>query len=343
MDGLDLIDWDIIETDGTISSANASKRMTGNHADFMKKFETYDGFSKKLVDRIAYVAKKEAQGKMTQAEAQNERKKIERQEKVYTNTMDKIKEFDKEVKEGKADPDKKTNLTDPDSKLFIKKMGNGFEQGYNVVTTVSGNDVILSIEATDLYRESPILQTRVEQIEELKKNLNVTKQSAYLNDKGFFDSNLMADLIKSGIDLYIPIPENVNKHELIKKDNEIFLKYNEQLLRGRKRQKDNEYVFRIKINEKIKEFTVSASFIEDFDLWNAYKEKMKSPDGIYMYNRRIGKEHNNQDLKSAQNMGRLFRRGKERINLEVILHGIGHNLRKLGKYLIEKEIQWAIS
>jgi|GEM_PF-1744620 len=343
MDDLELIDWDIIETDGTIASANASKRLTGDHLDFTGKYDTFDNFSKKIIDRASYVAKKEADGALTTQEADIEREKIKRQEKVYKNTMDKIKKFDEDVKEGKIDPKMRTNLTDPDSKLFMKKMGNGFEQGYNVITTVSGNDVVLSIEATDLHRESPILKKKIDEIENLKNNLNVSRPSAYLSDKGFFDSALMTGLLKSGINLYIPIPENVNKHELIKKDSQVFLKYNEQLLRGRKRQKDNEYVFRTKINDKIKEFTVSASFIENFDLWAEYRNKMTSQDGVFMYNKRIGKEHNNQDLKSEQKMARIFRRRSKRVNLEVTLHGIGHNLRKLGKYLKDREIRWVMA
>ena len=56
---------------------------------------------------------------------------------------------------------------------------------------------------------------------------------------------------------------------------------------------------------------------------------MDSENGKHTYAPRLGKEHNHHTLKELYGMRCVFRRGRQRVHWEVLLHGIGHNLSKL--------------
>jgi len=340
-----LIDWDLLESDGTIASGNASKEMTGKKATFEKKLDRCERYSKKLMERKEYVEDKEKAGDFSEVFAQDEYRKIKRQEKLYTNTIAKIKNYQDQLeKDEKNDPDKReiapdknVNLTDKDTALLKQRDSKGFVQGFNFHCSFSNNDVLLDIEATNLHRDSGLVEERITNLDQLKKELGVTSKSAFLLDKGFFDSQKISEMIKNGYEIYIPIPDSVKWRDVIIEDGQPYIKHNGDLILGKLDKRKGEYRFRYRDDDgKAREFSIQASFIDDRDLWLKHSEKMSSQDGKFIYGKRLGKEHNHFELKELSSMRRIFRRGKLKATLEAKLHGIGHNLQKLANFLREQ-------
>ena len=65
-----------------------------------------------------------------------------------------------------------------------------------------------------------------------------------------------------------------------------------------------------------------------------YLEKMNSSEGRKEYNRRLGKEHVFANFKLQRNHSRTYYRGHKKVELDLILGAIAHNL---GKYIKFKQ------
>ncbi len=335
---LELIDWDLLEIDGTIVSANAAKSLNGNSSDFEKILKRCEAYTQKLIKRSEYIN----QGKFPQDYINEEERKIKRQKRLYENTIKKIKSYQEKVEKQIFSPKEKVNLTDPDSSLLKQRENKGYIQGYSFHCSFSQNDILLDIEPQKGNHDAALTYKRVEQLKKLKASLSVNKQSSFLMDKGFFSSRALAKLLKRGDDIYIPIPSNVKERNLVFDKQNVYLDHNGELLLGCYRKTRDQYRFYYKDHEeRVKEISVAASFIEDKLLWDTYRRKINSKRGKFIYAKRIGKEHNHHTLKELHNMRHIFRRGRYRVNLEGLLHGIGYNLRKLNNFTCAKNLEWA--
>lgn len=356
-----MIDWSKIVIDGTKISSNASKEMTSNAGGFKKKMKRIEKLTEKILQRAKQLEEQEAEGQIDSSVIDAERKRIDRQKKQYDRTVKKIKEYEKEVEEEKIDPDKKINLTDPESKLLNDK--EKYIQGYNVQAAYSNNDVLIDIEAVDSANDINLTDKMIRRVDEVKKQNSVNCKSSYLNDKGYFNPEQVANLVKDGFNLYVAPNEYfynswvfTGEHK-VEMDGEdiIFICANGKKKKGRYYSEKEQYRFEmsrkdcggcdrekacwkgLKETTKGKKFTAARSYIEDQELWKNYREKIESEQGKMIYNRRIGKEHNFRDLKALNGLRTIERRGKTKCNTIALLAGIAHNLKKYCKYMSNPE------
>lgn len=361
MHRMGMVDWSKVVIDGTKISSNASKEMTSNAGGFKKKMKRIEKLTEKILQRAKQLEEQEEEGKIDSSAIDAERKRIERQKNQYDRTVRKMKEYEKEVEEEKIDPDKKINLTDPESKLLNDK--EKYIQGYNVQAAYSNNDVLIDIEAVDSATDMNLTDKMIRQVDEVKKQNNVNCESAYLNDKGYFNPEQVANLIKDGFDLYVAPNEYFYKswvftqeHQVeLDGDDIIFICANGKRKKGRYYSEKNQYRFEmsrkdcvgcdkkitcwknLKETNNSKKFTAAKSYVDDQKLWENYREKIESEQGKIIYNRRIGKEHNFRDLKALNGLRTIERRGRMKCNTIALLAGIAHNLKKYCKYMIDPE------
>ncbi len=333
---LKLIDWSIVETDGTLVSANASKTLTGKKRDFERIMERCRKYSKKLIERSQSLSSQ----KVSEEVIEEEERKIKRQKKVYQRIMEKIEDWEKQVAAGEISADKKTNLTDKESSLFKQGDNRGYLQGHNMQCSFSNNDILLPI-AVGEHKDSQTLEETMASLNDLKRRLEVEEKSSHIMDKGFFCATTVCQLLKEEEDIIIPIPDTVKERKTIFKEGKCYLEYEGEWLLGTHDKRNDRYRFHCKdANNKKREFAVMAVFAENRELWDSYRQKIGSKEGKSLYAKRIGKEHNHHTLKEIGGMRRIDRRGKAKAVLEGLLHGIGYNLRKLSKQLNEKNLVW---
>ena len=160
-------------------------------------------------------------------------------------------------------------------------------------------------------------------------------------DKGFFSSKAITPSLKNEDDIYIAIPEKIKHKEIHFYEGKPYLNYEGELLLGKLAKSNNRFRYRFAYYEEgiRKFFSIEANFVKENKLWKSYHDKMNSEEGKAIYAKRIGKEHNHHTLKELGGMRRVFRRGKKRVHTEFLLHGIAHDLKKLRKLTIEREIQ----
>lgn len=351
-----LIDWDLIMIDGTKINSNASKEMTSDYKGFKKKLIRYKKLSEKIVERARRVDELEDNGTLSAESARKERERIKRQKQHYERIIDKIEEYEREVEEGDIGSKEKINLTDRDSKLL--KTNDGYKQGYNVQAAWSGNDILLDIESTDKGNDNGQLKGRIKNVEDLKNKLNVEKESAYVSDKGYCNPRQITDLVKEGKNIYCDIPANIengwinDKKYNVERDAQgvsYFSCVRGLKIRGYYDSKKDAYIFNVnrkkcsdcpQLSEcwssddtKYRKFTLSSVFEDSKDIWDNFAKKMRNPESKYIYNKRIGKEHNFNDIKNHNGVNKIQRRGKIKATLEPTLAGIAHNLKKMAKHL----------
>jgi len=358
---LNLIDWRRIMIDGTKISSNASKEFTNDAAGFDKKLKHYENLSAKLLARAKYVSELKESGKTNEEEIKKEKELIERQQNKYNQIINKIKTHEEELKAESVSPEAKINLTDSESRML--KKDESLIQGYNVQAAFSGNDILLSIEATSKENDVSLLSHMIEKVEEAKESNNVKCDSEYLLDKGYFNISQISELIKEGKDLYIAPPAHftnswfiTEEHQVLQEEDGVyFFCKGKRKKKGKFKKSDNRYEFSLSRNfcaecenysacwkdkDKIKNrtFGVSKIYVDEKKLWFDYRDRMKSEKWKYSYNRRIGKEHNFFDLKSNNGLSRLNWRGKKKCNTISIMAGITFNLKKFQKVI--SDIGW---
>jgi len=358
---LNLIDWRRIMIDGTKISSNASKEFSNDAAGFDKKLKHYENLSAKLLARAKYVSELKESGKISEDEIKKEKELIERQQNKYNQIINKIKTYEQELKAENVSPETKVNLTDSESRML--KKDESLIQGYNVQAAFSGNDILLSIEATSKENDGSLLSHMIEKVEEAKEVNNVKCDSEYLLDKGYFNISQMSELIKEGKNLYVAPPVHFTNNWFITEEHQVlheedgvyFFCKGERKKKGKFKKADNRYEFSLSRNfcaecenysecwkdkdsNKTRVFSVSKIYVDNKELWFDYRDRMKGDEWKYSYNRRIGKEHNFFDLKSNNGLSRLNWRGKKKCNTISIMAGITFNLKKFQKVI--SDIGW---
>nr|HPJ40552.1 transposase [Spirochaetota bacterium] len=356
LDGLGVIDWSMLMIDGTKVSSNADKELTSDAKGFSKKMERYRQLSEKIVERCKRIDVAEQSGEMSSDIAEEERKRIERQKRKYESVMRKIEEYEQEVADGTRDEKEKVNLTDNESRL-VKNNGT-YIQGYNVQAVYCGNDVIVDIAAVSKSNDIELLAPHVEHIERVKEELGVKTESTFLADKGYCNPSHVTNLTAAGEKIYCAIPEsmksgwiNDEKYHVGKEENDvIFSCCGGVKQKGYYDKKEDAYVFTIRKNkcsecehintcwdakgtQTKRKFKVSSVFVDHKDAWKEYSAKMESCQGQYIYNKRIGKEHNFNDLKHHGGLYYIYRKGRDKATTIALLAGMAHNLKKLSRFM----------
>ncbi len=363
MNEMGMIDWGKIITDGTRVSSNALKEMTSDAAGFKEKMVKYKELSNKLVSRAKIIDELETKGEITPEELEQEKASIERQKKLYNSVIKKIEKYEKEVEQEIRDPNEKVNLTDTDSKLL--KTDDGFIQGYNVQTSFSSNDIVVAIDSAN-RSDKEMLEELVRKAERTKTELGVEIKSTHIHDKGYYNPAHIKKLIDDGYDIHVAIPDSIKNSWIFSSDHRVEFENSKPYFickSGRRRKgyfekNKDRYAFIVtrdhcnncnhfsecwknsKGTSKRRKFAVVTTFVHDKDFWERYIHKMRSTHGQYIYNKRIGKEHNFHTLKHNGAMGRLYRRGKQKCNIEVLISAIAHNLKKMHKYLIINNLKF---
>lgn len=359
LEELNLIDWRKIMIDGTKISSNASKEFTHDQEGFDKQLKHYENLSAKLLARAKYVSELKESDKINEEELKKENALIERQKNKYDQVIMKIKSYKDKITDETISPETKVNLTDSESRTL--KKDESYIQGYNVQAAFCGNDILLSIEATSKENDISLLTHMVEKVEAVKESNSVKCDSAYLLDKGYFNISQMSELIQEGKDLYIAPPTHFTESWFINEEHKVqieedgvyFFCKGKRKKKGRFEKADNKYTFTLSRNfcagcehfsscwkdkdcNKNRVFSVSTKYIDKKELWFNYRDRMKSEEWKYIYNKRIGKEHNFFDLKSNNGLSRLSWRGQKKCNTMSIMAGITFNLKKLQKAVMDK-------
>lgn len=352
MNEMNLIDWSYVMIDGTKVSSAASKNMSGNAKTFKKKLEQYEKLSGKLIARSIFVEKMEMKGEIDKEILENERRLIKRQNKLYESAISTIEEYLEEVECGEIDPKMNINLSDRDSCLVKQKQS--YEQGYNVQTTISANDIILSSEATSQSNDKGRMKTEIEKVKKLKKDLNIEKKTTYLLDKGYFKFSDIKQGADEEIEIYSPMTKNTKKSlNRISKigDDGIFMTCKGGVkIKGYYSKANNSYIFKqqpwacdfckyykeCRKNNKEgnkKVFSIDAALIDDNKFWREYQHKHNTEYGRIIYGKRFGKEHVFSNQKDNEGLDSIRTRGKIGADTASILASLAHNFKKLGKAL----------
>lgn len=204
------IDWSIITGDGTKIKAYANKGKNIGKDKTERIVKTYKKLAEKIVKRDLELEESKEDKSVGEKEYQAEKERIDRQKKVYANTLQKIEEFQKSEDNRKKMETEYCNLTDPDSKLMLGCSHDHYIQGYNTILMSSNNDIIVDYE-TVTTPEKQHTKSLVQRVEKKKSEMNQegieTKASKYLFDSGFQDMRQILELSDSGVDLYVDMKE----------------------------------------------------------------------------------------------------------------------------------------
>ena len=226
-----------VSIDGTHIKANASKlrtlhydraleldqRLEAEIAGLIKKAEQIDqqetDDGQRLPERIAHRTKLreqlqqaratlEAQAK---AKAQAERAEYERKLAVYRACKSQRRwggpQRTPVPPRGEAKPADSINLTDPDSRLMRKNLGEGCQQCYNAQATVDADGSMLMLAAHVITAPADFghLETGVQKID---PSLGPVK--AALADAGYLKAESIASLEQQGVDVYVAVTREQN-------------------------------------------------------------------------------------------------------------------------------------
>jgi len=342
-----LIDLNLICTDGTILKANASKKrcIKRNQIEQLdsiidKMIEediNQDEIDKKLYseeENLTKVDKKNFKGIVRDYQKNKNKKQLK---KICERAKEELK---------KDEIMKQVSLTDPESRMVQNKKGTS-ELAYNAQFTVdSKNQIIVANDACQDRNDSNQLQPQIKQVKEnieLKKDTKVAADCAYNKAENlkFLEDEKLYGLIPN----QTQAQKLSEKEQKIKQDNyEYDWKKDEIILEGKRfryfsTRKYRRGKVRVYRNKKGKEKIVPELF--KFRL--RMKEKMESKKGREIYNMRkwivepvIG------NVKENLGFRQFCLRGIEGAKVELNIVSMVHNLKKIwlarGKISYREEV-----
>ena len=364
------IDWEVVVGDGTKIKANASKSktMTKERAD--KVMSAYRKMAAKVVKRSLDTDEKLNRGELEGEKYKDEKKRIERQEKLYNRVMEQVEVYQKMLEEERLKEGDKVitgkdhyNLTDPDSSLTLGPDKSGYIQGYNIKMMISNNDIILSCKNEKLD-EKKSAKPMIEEVENLKEELGVKQKSKYLLDSGFENMPVIVEMEENGLDCYIDVKEKdfselsqkrknfevitddkggiclrcAGKHSskgyIDEKNEKMHFFFNRTQCKGCFIYEDCYKKIKPKRSQKTVNFSLfELSHRKEID---RYLNKLRSEEGQNIYNKRIGKEHNFSNLKTQKDFLRTYYRGNEKVGMDCRWNVVAHNLNKYFQALVRK-------
>lgn len=358
-----LLSFDALYVDGFQVKGNASKRRSHNKS-WMK--ERRKKLSKRLEEILSQLQEKKEM-------AEESMKMKEKTEKELTKIDGLMKELNKRIKirgDNRLPKEKKQieeklsiNSTDKDAELMKMKRG-GYGVGYTKINAVDGKaDIIVASDVDGYYNESHKLHGIVKEANE-----NIRGKGKYTKVCADSNFNTMGSCISmevEGVELISPTKEHENeKKEPEKHLGEIKFRYDERnncvecsagqklMLRGESVKKRHGTKFLYFENEiaccdcKLKDqCTTSSHRIVCIDVRSFIQEKVLnrylSEEGKNIYKKRFHVAEVYQgDLYQNGKCMEVYRRGKEKVKVETILHDIIWNLRRIFNVMGEK-IAWA--
>lgn len=196
-----LVALDKVAIDGSKVKAFASKRKAMSYERMCKKIRELPQAIHELEDKLSRLADKDdLRSQKERLQLQNE---IAFQEKRLTRISTYKKALEKRVNAaggGRPEPNAQINFTDPESNI-MHRSGKTFEQGYNAQIVVDSRVQI--IVAQDVVRDNNDKKQLISMLNQAKRNLGRTPQSA-LADNGYFSEENLKNEAVEAIDLFIP-------------------------------------------------------------------------------------------------------------------------------------------
>jgi len=332
----DLIDLSLICVDGTKIKASANKRKCLKREQVDQLDSIIDTMIEEDIkqDEIDEEIYEDREENLTSLDKENLKEIV----KTYRNSKDKkqIKKAIEKVKEEfKEDSKTKTiSLTDPECRMMQNKKG-VFELGYNAQITVdSKNQIIL---ANDVCQDRNDLNQLKPQIENIKENIELKKDTKVGADAGYSSGKNFKFLEDEKLEGYIPnnAREFSKKKETSKRDDyeydwekdEIILKGLRLKYRGTYYNKKDKANYRNYISEdRKKQKFVPEFFRERLRM----KEKMETEEAKKIYNKRqVIVEPPIGNIKQNLGFREFCLRGLNNVKLELNLVSITHNLKKI--------------
>lgn len=367
---LDLIGGDMFALDGCKLRSNASKELSGTHADLLKKKKNTERILRKFIRRHRKCDQRDA---ANQPGRDNTERRIERiQAKIR-----KIGRFlaENERRMGGRGKEKKSNVTDNESAKM--KSSHGIIQGYNGLSMVdSKHQVVVCAgaygENSDVNLLAPCLDEAKANMAHIGKGKDYFKNRKLLADTGFSsEANYKALAEVEQIDGYIPDPYfrrrdprlhtakryNLRKHKRYSQDD---FKYDESrdeyicpagkrlalthrtTINGRisgdryqARRIDCSNCGRRKlcVRDTCRQRTLFISKGRVPSHTTRMMAKIDSEKGRATYEKRIGIiEPVFGNIRNAKGMDRFTLRGRSKVNIQWMLYNIVHNLEKIRKF-----------
>lgn len=352
------IDWRIIAGDGTKIKAYASKGKNIGKERTEKLLNSYRKMASDIIKRDLELERAEKSNGIDEKEYTAEKERIARQKRTYESVLNKIEEFRKDEDKKEILRKDYCNLTDPESKLMVSSGRDHYIQGYNTLLMVSNNDIIVDYDTITLP-EKKYTKQMVERVEKLKAEAGIKdKPSKYLFDGGFQDMKQILELSDAGLDMYVGTKEKDFSGEAGKRKNFKLVKdkndyclvcRGKRISKGNYNKKADQHTFwfyrkgcekctfyqdcykNIKKTTIVKTITFSGFELRNRDKIDQYLDKMRG-EGKKIYNRRIGKEHVNANLKTQKNYFQTFYRGIKKVKMDNCWAILSHNMNKYCQY-----------
>lgn len=334
----DLVDLSLICVDGSKIKANASKRKYLN----MGQLEELSSAIDDMVDEDIKSEEDEDSSSKEDHLTKRDRKGVREIVNTYRQSKNKevIRQRIEDAKEHleKDKENGKVSLTDPDSKMARSKRG-ASELNYNTQLSVDSKSQIIL--ANDVCSDVTDMYQLVPQVEQVKENVRLKKDTSFAFDCGYNDSRNFVYLEEQGIDAYIPNQVEAQRQQgreiTAKQDNyEYDFDTNEILWKGEKlrqkcswfdsSKKKTMYFFSSKDGKTTKK--VPEGFRERLRM----KYRVRSDTGKKICSmRKHVVEPVFANIKYNMGLDEFSTRNFKNIKMELNIASITHNLKKIHK------------
>ena len=203
-----LLDLSYLCTDGSKVKANASNRAVLNAEELKTLLHFVEGELEEWAKQDAREDDKEEANQPANINKRTIRKAaqyyINKVKEKGTDAMNRLQQAMCTVETEKL---KQVSTTDPESR-FMKTKGGKIELAYNCQVTTSKNGIIL---ANDVCNESTDYKQLLPQVQQTKAHIgNLTKNTVWACDSGYFEGENIKFLSDNGLDGYIP-DNNISK------------------------------------------------------------------------------------------------------------------------------------
>jgi len=273
-----------------------------------------------------------------------DKRDIKRIVREFNQSKDK-KKIKKNIQKAKNELEKyslkKVSISDPESRAMQTKKRFS-ELSYNTQLSVSRNQIIV---ANDITQDKHDANQFIPQMENLKQNIELRKETKIGLDCGYSDGINIKYAEEEGIDMYVPSRARAQKldgkEESLNHDNYIYDKKKDAIFcdghwfrrSGYYERKDGKKICTFYCKELKKKKDVPYYFQERLRM----KEKMETKEAKRIYGlRKITVEPVYGNLKENLGFRGFLLRGLEKVKIEFNLVCIAHNLQKIWRLTAAK-------
>ena len=289
----DLVDLNLICTDGSKIKANASKKKFLKEDQVNKLDSIIDQMIEEDIKRDEQ--EEETYGKSEINKTSLETKNLKEIVKTYRKNKDKqiVKEICKAAKDEfkKDEKIKRVSMTDPDCRMIKGKKGN-YELAYNTQFTAdSKNQIIL---ANDVCQDNVDTHQLQPQIKKVKENIGLKEDTKIAADSNYNNSENLKFLEKENLIGYIPNQAQAQvmncREQTIHQDNYEYDWKNDEIIIGGNRLKYHAtWIHKKGSKQKVyksEDRKLMKRVPEFFRERLRMKEKMETEEGREIYNKR---------------------------------------------------------